>query len=160
MPVIFDVIQYKAPTMYYLTTSWWYVATFKLNKQASLNNIHIILKMIPVPRSTDTFRITNLYMYLHILLNMSISWCRLSCCHRVLMHFAKKSKLTQAITPVNQELFLALMVLFAIHYRNTTMFYSYINNQYNMTCLQVHRKPLFCSISEHANQDPLLLIDI
>ena len=57
--------------------------------------------------------------------------------------FVKKSKLTQAITPVSMELFLALMVLFAIHYRNTTMFHLYINNQYNMTCLQVHRNPPF-----------------
>jgi hypothetical protein len=61
----------------------------------------------------------------------------------VFVHFVKKSKLTQAITPVNQELFLVLMVLFAIHYRNTTMFHSYINYEYNMTCLQVHRKPPF-----------------
>jgi hypothetical protein len=55
----------------------------------------------------------------------------------------KTNKLTQAITPVSQELFLALMVLLVIHYRNTTMFHSYINIQHNMTCLQVYRKPAF-----------------
>jgi len=47
---MYNTITYKAPTMYYLTTGWLYVATFKLNNQAPLNNIHIILKMILVPR--------------------------------------------------------------------------------------------------------------